>query len=171
MSYLLAYVMEKADESFSCWIIRNCGVDPDTRMKCSIRGPAPLDYYLTAYELSIYLRLPTLERYLGGIGCDLRNSKALCFVIDTLLNKKPIYDKNSVVRFGIDLLVRGINVDRILDVNLFADAPRRSYRGDDFHFEIFPRNCNLRCREVIRKMAPTNPLFASLNETIVAMAG
>jgi hypothetical protein len=170
MLRLLAQVMEKGDERFSRWLISNFGVDPDLPIECTTNATAQLHYYLTALEYSIYLRLPALEHYLESIGCEIRSSSALCFVIDTLLNRKSNYNKNAVVQFGVQLLIRGINADRILDLDTFIEAPRASYLDSPFHFDVFPRNCNLSCREIIAKMALCNPLFAPLHQTIVTLS-
>lgn len=170
MLRLLARVMEKQDERFSHWLISNFGVDPDLPIKCTTNATVQLHYYLTALEYSIYLRLPLLERYLESIGCDIRSSSALCFVIDTLLNRKSNYNKNAVMQFGVELLIRGINADRILNLDTFIDAPRASYLDNPFHFDLFPRNCNLSCREIIAKMALCNPLFAPLHQTLVTLS-
>lgn len=169
MFRLLAHVMEKEDERFSHWLISNFGVDPDLPIECTTNATAQLHYYLTTLEYSVYLRLRVLENYLESIGCDIRSSSALCFVIDTLLNRKSNYNHNAVVQFGVELLIRGINKDRILDLNTFVEAPRASYCDNAFRFDLFPRNCNLSCREIIAKLAPCNPLFTPLQQTIVAL--
>lgn len=167
MLRLLARVMEKEDERFSCWLIGNCGADPDLPIECTTRASANMNYYLTALESSIYLGLARLEKYLEGLGCDIRNSAALCYVIDTLLNRETICNKVAITNFGIQLMLRGINIDRELNLDTFVEAPRCSYNARDFQFGLFPRNSKLSCREVIAKMAPDKPFFAQLHDTVL----
>jgi hypothetical protein len=169
MLRLLALVMQKEDERFSRWLISNFGLDPDLPIECTTNATAQLHYYLTALEYSIYLGLPVLEKYFESIGCDITNSSALCFVIDTLLNRSSNYNRNAVIQFGVHLLLHGINKDKILNLDTFVGAPRSSYRDEPFHFDLFPRNCNLSCREIIAKMAQSNPLFVPLHQTIVTL--
>lgn len=167
--FLLARVMEKADEEFSCWLIRKWGVDPESPVKCATNGAANLRYYLTCHEYSIYLQLPMLELYLERMGCDIRNSSALCYVIDALINRKFTCGAKLLLQFGRDLVERGVNTDKTLDVNAFIEAPRWESRAEAYQFDLFPRNCNLSCREIIKRMAEQDPLFEALHQVILGL--
>jgi hypothetical protein len=158
---MLAYVMAKRDERFAWWMITRCGTDPEAPIE-SHNFAVPLQsYYLTAYEYAIYSKLKWLESHLSNIGCRVDGSATLCYVIDTLINgnnNDPAKDR--LVDFGISLLEQGANPALILNVGCFADAPISS---SDFRFNLFPRNSNLSCSEVIITLAEHNDCFAKFH--------
>jgi hypothetical protein len=161
LSYL-AYVMAKRDERFAWWFIEKCGVDPELPLK--IQGLASLrDYSLTAYEYSIYLKLHSLERRLGNIGCSLRDSAALCYVIDALINGIQ-FNQEALVEFGTVLLKRGAESARILNVDCFVGSP---HREREFRYDFYPRNSNLSCAEVIKNLAKSDQRFSELYKHIL----
>ena len=162
----LVKAMEVDSQDCAEWLVHQFGVDPEI--------PLPLDvfekridlYRLTAYENAIFLGHTKFEKYLEGIGCNLSNSSALCWVIDCLINVDKVDRwKRRVVQFGLELLKREPNLDQILDVTVFSEAPRRQ-RPDPYRYDIFPRNSGKSCREVIEMFAYLNPYFAELHRAI-----
>lgn len=124
-------------------------------------------YNLTAYEEAIFLGHTKLEDYLTGIGCNLSDSKALCWVIDSLINS-GLNDswKSLIAKYGVDLLKRKANPQRIMDVTLFANAPRKT-RCAEFRYDGFPRNSGKTCREVIEMYSFfNNPYFVELQRAM-----
>ena len=161
---LLAKTLELGRENFSKWLISECGVDPETPLPEGKPGTGIGMYHLTAYETAILCGHLGLVDYLEGIGCELLNSNAFCWVIDCLINDENKTDawKIRILEFGEKLLRKNANVDQVLNVGLFAGAPRTSNLVP-FRDDIFPRNSGKTCREVIQMLASTNPYFAALN--------
>jgi hypothetical protein len=161
---MLAHVVAKRDECFATWLVKHCGVDPEEPLQEFILPLYIRDYYLTAHELALYFQLKHFERYLDSIGCDIRNSSALCYVIDALINANINEEaQDMLVQFGTDLIKRGVNVECILNVPRFIEAPiaTRSFR-----FDLFPRNSNQRCVDVIETLAPRNEKLARLYQAL-----
>lgn len=167
---MLAALLSTENEKYAIWLIRERGVDPEIPLDLSDHNKGVDLYYLNAHETSILLGLPKLEKYLDNIGCDVRQSNALCWVIDCLVNDTNKNDewKCRLVRFGIDLLERGADVQKTLNVSLFADAPRR-YR-DRFRYDVFPRNSGRTCEEAVSMLAPRDQYLATLHEAITRIA-
>lgn len=153
---ILAYVMKKRDERFASWLITSCGIDPEMAMRYTTPHTRLGNYYLTAYEYSIYSKLSVFERRLANIGCRAYDSPALCYCIDTLINGNNILTE-KLLQFSIDLIELGADLQRVLNVGCFAEAPKTSC---DFRFDVFPRNSNLSCADIIENLAPKDQRFA-----------
>jgi len=163
LASLLGKALNLDAQECAKWIVSNHGVDPEIPLQPMSFDKMILGYRLTAYEAAILLGHTEFEKYLEGIGCNLSNSKALCWVIDCLINPSWFVQwESKVTQFGLDLLKRQANPDQILNVALFADAPwdnKSKAKG----YDIFPRNSGKTCREVIEMYAYLNPYFAELH--------
>lgn len=145
------------------WIVSEHGVDPEIPLQSMSFEKTIPGYRLTAYETAIFLGFSEFEKYLEGIGCNLSNSRALCWVVDCLVNPRWFLQwESKVTRFGVDLLRRRADPDQILNVSLFADAPWDS-KSKAKGYDAFPRNSGKTCREVIEMYAYLNPHFAQLH--------
>lgn len=167
LMWLLVKALEQGSQDCAQWILSEWRIDPEI--------PFPPDafrmgidlYSLTAYEEAIFHGHSKLENYLTGMGCNLLDSKALCWVIDSLINS-GLNDswKSRAANFGVALLKRKANPDRIMDVTLFANAPRKS-RCREFGYGVFPRSSGKTCREVIELYSFfNNPYFVELQRSM-----
>lgn len=163
LTVLLGKALNLEAQECAKWIVEKHGIDPEVPLpRMSIEKSMP-GYRLTAYEAAILLGYSELEKYLEGIGCNLSNSMALCWVVDYLINPNWFGQwESKVIRFGVELLKRQANPDQILDVALFAEAPWDN-KSNSKRYDIFPRNSGKTCREVIEMYAYLNPHFAELH--------
>ena len=94
------------------------------------------------------------------------NSSIFCWVIDCLINVNKVgWWKEKITQFGLELLKRGVNLDQVLNVELFAEAPR-TIRPGSFRYDVFPRNSGITCREAVCMLAYLNPYFAELHKAM-----
>ena len=164
---MLAYALEKKDGHLAKMLVQDCQIEPDVAIETMILPLMIRDYFLTGYESAIYFQIPAFVKYLQRIGCTLEHSKALCYVVDALVNAKLNNDANiRLVEFAVDLIRNGINPQKLLNVECFANAPRSCKAYD---FRLFPRNINKSCIEVIEDLAPTNHMFSILYDRISQM--
>jgi hypothetical protein len=166
LMHLLAKAMELGAQECAEWLVSNCGVDPEMPLPLDKLGMMVDSYRLTAYENAIFLGQARFEKYLEGAGCNLSNSSALCWVVDCLINSYFAESwKRKILEFGLELLKREPNLNRILDAELFSEAPLRR-NSHPFRYDIFPRSSGKSCREVIEMYAYLNPYFAELHKAM-----
>jgi hypothetical protein len=161
---MLEQAMAARDERFCIWLVSRCGVDPEAPIRSYNKASCLLRYHLTAHEYAVFLGLESFERYLNNIGCDIGDSSSLCYIIDTLINGPSGRGEGKLIEFAENLLKRNVDLERVLNVNFFAEAPRLVDLCASCRFDAFPRNSNLTCREVVAKAAVTFPFVAKLHK-------
>jgi hypothetical protein len=164
---MLAHVLEKKDAHLAKILVQECGINPDVPIAVTILPLFIREYFLTGYELALYFQLPTFIKYLEQIGCSLEDSNALCYVIDALINSKLNDQANiRLVEFAVELISNGVNLEKILNVDCFANAPRSRNMYD---FRVFPRNSDISCIKLIGDLAETDQKFSIMHDRISEM--
>lgn len=165
LRFLLVAMRQRAEQA-ALWLVRSKGVDPDVPIKNACLGLP--EYDLTAFEYAIMLGLVDFENYLIKLGCDVTDSKCLCLTIDSLITcHRGVDFKVGLTNFAIKLIERGADVNARLNVSLFSEAPLTPGRIVPFQFDLFPRNSNMTCYEIVCRLATENHFFAEIKAAAI----